>query len=181
MPTALAAAADDDDAPPPIGWQEMHAQRGFMLSYARRRLQDPALAEDVVHDVFEAVLGGRACFGGRSAARGWLVGILRHKIVDLIRSRGAIESLEAMADDEAGVAMACPCSRPDELAEQRERLAQTLARVDRLPPGLRRAVELRILLERDSDEVCRDLDISPANLHVRLHRARLLLLAEAAA
>lgn len=155
--------------------------RSHLLRFARSRLHDPMLAEDVVHDVFVAVLGGRARFAGRCALRSWLTGILRHKIVDLIRIRSAFESLDAAVDDEAGGEPACPRSRPDELAEQRERLAQTLAGIEALPAALRETVQLRILHDRPADEVCRTLAISEDNLHVRLHRARRQLLTSACA
>ena len=54
---------------------------------ASRRLHDPALAEDAVHDVFEAVLSGHAPFEGRAALRSWLTAILKNKLVDVIRQR----------------------------------------------------------------------------------------------
>ncbi len=147
------------------------------MQYARRRLLDPALAEDLVHDVFEAVVTGRARFGGHSALPTWLVGILKHKIVDLVRQRSGHDSLDAQDDDDDGRSglhgsLVCPRPRPDEAAEQRERLASTLARIARLPATLRQVVEMRLLHERSSEEVCRTLAISEQNLFVRLHRAR---------
>ncbi|MBA3588996.1 sigma-70 family RNA polymerase sigma factor [Methylibium sp.] len=181
MRTSLDAPQGAAATQPTLGWQEMLTHRSYLLRYARSRLQDPSLAEDAVHDVFVAVLCGRARFGGRAAPRSWLVGILRHKIVDLIRTRSGTDSLDAMADDEAADEPVCPRCRPDERAEQRERLAHTLARIDGLPATLRHAVQLRLVHDRGSDEVCRTLDISEDNLHVRLHRARRQLLACAAA
>jgi RNA polymerase sigma-70 factor (ECF subfamily) len=167
----------------PIGWNELAPHRGFLVAYARRRLQDPALAEDLVHDVFEAVVTGRASFGGRSALRSWLVGILKHKIVDLVRQRSGHDSLDAGSDDDtdAGAApehaaLECPQPRPDEVAEQRQRLQRTMARIAALPPTLRRVVELRLLHDQSSAEVCDTLHISEQNLFVRLHRARKALM-----
>ncbi|MBA2722729.1 MAG: hypothetical protein H0W48_02085 [Methylibium sp.] len=134
MRTSLDAPQGAAATQPTLGWQEMLTHRSYLLRYARSRLQDPSLAEDAVHDVFVAVLCGRARFGGRAAPRSWLVGILRHKIVDLIRTRSGTDSLDVMADDEAADEPVCPCCRPDERAEQRERLAHTLARTRR-PAG----------------------------------------------
>ena len=183
MQTALIAAHTSAALPPPalsVSWAELTAQRSYLVSYARRKLMDPALAEDLVHDVFEAVASGRAVFGGRSALRSWLVAILKHKIVDLVRQRSGHDSLDAMAEDEDGEALACaglacPQPRPDEVAEQRERLAQTMARIQALPQTLREAVQLRLLRDDSSDCVCRTLAISEQNLFVRLHRARRVL------
>jgi len=163
---------------PVIGWNELAPHRGYLVSYARRRLQDPALAEDLVHDVFEAVVTGRASFGARSALRSWLVGILKHKIVDLVRQRSGHDSLDLAAgvEEDAGQlqhpALQCQQPRPDEVAEQRQRLARTMARIAALPPTLRSVVELRLLHDQSSAQVCGTLNISEQNLFVRLHRAR---------
>lgn len=168
----------------PVGWAELAPQRPFLVAYARRRLHDPALAEDLVHDVFEAVVSGRAVFGGRSALRSWLVAILKHKIVDLVRQRSGHDSLDAAAGDDGdghpsgeglGATLCCPQPRPDEVAEQRERLALVLARIGALPASLRRAVELRLLHDESTARVCEALAISEQNLFVRLHRARRVL------
>ncbi|CAD5371820.1 conserved hypothetical protein [Rubrivivax sp. A210] len=166
-------------APPPApGWAELASHRGFLVRWTRQRLHDPALAEDLVHDVFEAVATGRAVFGGRAALRSWLVAVLKHKIVDLARQRGGHDSLDAHDDDDGeGPQLACPQPRPDEIAEQRQRLRRTLAGIKALPEGLRRAVELRLLNDDSTEEVCRALAISEQNLFVRLHRARRVLAA----
>ncbi len=159
-----------------VSWGDMVSHRSFLIRFAQRRLQDPALAEDVVHDVFETVISGRALFAGRAALRSWLTAILRNKIVDLIRQRVSWESLDALSDDESATspAMAIECTgpRPDELAEHRQTLSKVLSRIADLPRGLREVMEKRVLLDLPSDEVCSLLSISEENLFVRLHRAR---------
>ncbi len=155
-----------------VHWSEMVAHRKDLVRFAQRRLHDPMLAEDVVHDVFEAVLTGKAAFAGRSALRSWLTAILKNKIVDLVRQRAGTDSLEEQNDDDGALAIACPQPGPHEVVEQRERLAQTLARIDALAPALRDAMRLRVLHEEPTETVCRQLAISADNLFVRLHRAR---------
>lgn len=162
----------------PISLHEMAAHRGYLLRFAQRRLRDPMLAEDAVHDVFEAVLAGRASFAGRAALRSWLTAVLKHKIVDTLRRQLRFEPLD---DEEtpggAAARIACPQPRPDEIAEQRERLAGTLARIDALPAALRDAMRLRVVEQRSTAAVCRTLGITEDNLFVRIHRARQRLLA----
>lgn len=155
-----------------VNWAEMVSHREALVRFAQRRLLDPALAEDLVHDVFEAVITGRAAFAGRSALRSWLTAILKHKIVDLVRQRAGTDSLDL--DDEDGPAMAleCPLPRPDEQAEQRQLLARTLERIDALPASLRDVVRMRVLEDASTGDVCTALAISEENLFVRLHRAR---------
>jgi RNA polymerase sigma-70 factor (ECF subfamily) len=162
--------------PQPAGvcWHEVLAHRGYLVRFARRKLHDPALAEDVVHDVFEAVLGGRAQFGGRSALRSWLVGILKNKLVDLIRDRVRYSALDCDEDesDEPNSQQVCGAPGPDDLAEQRERLALVMARIQQLPGGLRDAMQWSVLNDEPTEVVCERLGISQDSLYVRLHRAR---------
>lgn len=160
----------------PVSWHEMVSHRSYLVRFAQRKLHDPMLAEDVVHDVFEAVISGRAAFAGRAALRSWLTAILKHKIVDLVRSRVGLESLDEPALDDATLAMECPQPQPDEVAEQREQLRQTLARIEALPAGLRDVMRLRVLQDQSTEAVCETLAISEDNLFVRLHRARKQLL-----
>jgi RNA polymerase sigma-70 factor (ECF subfamily) len=170
---SIAAAAPSFQ---PVPWHALVAHRDALVRFAQRKLHDPMLAEDVVHDVFEAVLSGRAAFAGRSALRSWLTAILKHKIVDLVRQRAGFTTLDEEALDDATAAMASPQPGPDEVAEHRQALARTLARIEALPPGLRDVMNLRVLQEQDTDAVCSTLSISEDNLFVRLHRARKQLL-----
>jgi len=168
MPATTALASTG----PAPNWTELLSHRAYLLRFAQRKLQDPALAEDVVHDVFEAVLRGRAAFAGASALRTWLTGVLKHKIVDLVRQRRAMLSLDDADDDTESLALECPQPQPDELAEQRQRLRQTLQRIDALPAGLRDVIRLRVLNDQPTKQVCQALQITEENLFVRLHRAR---------
>ena len=158
------------------GWAELAPHRSRLVQFARRRLLDPSLAEDLVHDVFEAVITSRAQFGGKSSLSTWLVGVLKHKIVDLVRQRSGHVSLNLGDDDDesAGLAAELVCSQPGpaEVAEQRQLLQRTLRRIEELPDNLKRVVELRVLQDDSTEAVCQALSISEQNLFVRLHRAR---------
>ena len=164
--------------PQPLSIAEVVAHRPYLVRFAMRRLRDPMLAEDAVHDVFEAVLSGRAAFAGRAALRSWLTAVLKHKIVDAMRRAPLHESLDD--GDEAGSGpghdIACPLPGPEEVAEQRELLGRALAGIEALPDGLRDAIRLRVLEERTAASACRELGISEENLFVRVHRARKRLL-----
>ena len=159
-----------------LGWADLCLHRAHLVQFARRRLMDPSLAEDLVHDVFEAVVSGRAAFAGRSALRSWLVGILKHNIVDLVRQRSGHVSLnsgsDSSDDEDRAIDIESPLPGPHDLAEHRQRLRHTLARIQALSDSLRRVVEMRLLHERSSSDIRRTLQISEQNLFVRLHRAR---------
>jgi RNA polymerase sigma-70 factor (ECF subfamily) len=173
------ARAEPSPGAPTLSIADVVAHRAYLVRFAARRLRDPVLAEDAVHDVFEAVLSGRASFGGRAALRSWLTAVLKNKIVDALRRSPAHESLDGDDDgasSESARNVACPRPGPDEIAEQRQRLARTLAGIEALPRGLRDAMRMRVLDEQPTAEVCRELGISEENLFVRVHRARKHLL-----
>lgn len=72
--------------------------------------------------------------------------------------------------------MLCPDARPDNLAQQRKSVAQTLKRIDALPARLRDVMCLRVLQHQPTASVCKELAISKNKLFLRLHRARKQLL-----
>ncbi len=161
---------------PTVAWAEMVSHRSYLVRFAKTRLRDPLLAEDAVHDVFEAVISGRATFAGRAALRSWLTAVLKYKIVDSVRRTAGVDQLDDDTQDGGALAIECPQPRPDEVAEQRQLLALVLTRIEALPAGLRDAMRLRVLEEQSTEAVCARLGISEDNLFVRMHRARKQLL-----
>jgi RNA polymerase sigma-70 factor (ECF subfamily) len=154
----------------------MVAHRGYLVRFAQRKLRDPLLAEDAVHDVFEAVLSGRAHFSGRCALRSWLTAVLKNKIIDAVRRSAGTDALDDAFGDEGVLALPCPRPGPDEIADQQQQLQRALQRIEALPAGLRDALRLRVLEDWPTEAVCRELGISEDNLFVRIHRARKQLL-----
>jgi RNA polymerase sigma-70 factor (ECF subfamily) len=149
--------------------------RSYLLRFARRRVADAALAEDLVHDVFVAAVAGQSRFGQRSSLRTWLVGILKHKIADVLRGPRPAESLDAILEDDADApptAALVHSTDPSMHFEHRQRLAWVQARLEALPAPLRHTFEMHVLWGHSAQEVCAVLDISPANLWVRVHRVR---------
>ena len=57
-----------------------------LFRYAFSVLKDRERSEDAVQETFLAALGTKAGFEHRSSVKSWLFGILKHKIVDLIRT-----------------------------------------------------------------------------------------------
>ena len=61
--------------------RELASQRAYLVRFAQRKLRDPMLAEDVVHDVFEAVLAGSARV--KDVAVDWIIKMMTGKEIDL--------------------------------------------------------------------------------------------------
>ena len=128
-----------------VSWREMVSHRSYLVRFAQRKLHDPMLAEDVVHDVFEAVISGRAAFAGRSALRSWLTA----KSTELDRVLG----LELGADDYL--------TKPFSLGELLARVKALLRRADLLRAAQANAQAQPSTLRNG------DLEILPAKRQVR--------------
>src|SRR6185312_4069906 len=79
--------ADDSDALSTArdasAWLDEHGDA--LYRYARSRVGNRELAEDLVQDAFLAALQSRDQFQKRATIRTWLLSILRHKIIDYYR------------------------------------------------------------------------------------------------
>lgn len=167
----------------PEDWVDVYGDH--LYRYAVARLQDANAAEEVVQDTFLAALRGSNQFSGDGSQRGWLVGILKRKIVDhvRVRSRSGLQSADDGHDptelmfDEGGrwKVGAIPSVRPDEEVELRELWQVVKSCLQNLPQGQADVFVLSVMEELQSREICDILEISQSNLWVRLHRARLSL------
>jgi len=156
--------------------------RGAMLRFARRKIRDEALAEDTVQDALLAALTARDSFQGQSAVRTWLIGILNHKIQDAFRRETRYVKLDTHDDDVDGderlerAASVQPLSSDDddparEVARRRMHAA-LVEEVERLPASLKSVFLMQAIEGVATADVCRALNITEANVWVRLHRAR---------
>lgn len=168
----------------PATWVERYGDSLFR--YACFRLRDAALAEDVVQETFLAALHARSAFGGRASEKTWLTGILKNKIIDCIRKRAretTFEERDFDADDldeffdARGEWSSRPTAwgNPDQALENREFWKAFADCMTQLPKRLAHAFSLCELDEMQSDVACKLLEVSPTNLWVMLHRARLRL------
>lgn len=69
-----------------IAPEQLNALRPHLLRFAQLQLRDTALAEDVVADTILAVLEHPERFAGNASLKTYVIGILKHKIIDEIRS-----------------------------------------------------------------------------------------------
>lgn len=167
--------------------KRVEALRPQLMRYARSQLRHEAWAEDAVQDTLLAALEKPQSFTGQSQLRTWLVGILKHKLVDQLRRQHREAALPGDDDetdldellfDASGHWVEAPAdwpSVPDSALGQRQFLTVLDACVEKLPAVQGRVFLMREWLELDSDEVCQTLAITPSNLWVLLHRARLRL------
>ena len=165
---------------------EIEKQRPYLLRIARLQLRNEAVAEDVVQDTLIAALEGAERFAGKSAVRTWLIGILKHKIIDQIR-RGSREvaltvdpadvevgDFDSMFDDTGHFVEPLHDWGDPERALEQKRFYEVLdACLNGLSPNLGRIFLMREFLGLETDEICKDLKITSTNCWVMLYRARM--------
>jgi len=169
--------------------EQLVEHRVYLLRFARLQLRNDDWAEDAVSETLLAALSKPQAFGNRSQLKTWLVGILKHKVVDLLRSNARLVALpDAQADDEGDELDRLSFKAdghfeqsPNDWGDPQRTLQQAQffevldACIERLPPTMGRLFLMREWLELSSQEVCKELSLTPTNLYVQLHRARLRL------
>ena len=173
----------------PERWVDEHGD--YLFHYALSRLRDPVRAEDFVQEALLSALRGADRYQGRSTERTWLTGILKNKLLDHFRKSGretTFTDLDFYAEEEERTFenREFPdhwngSNAPSEwdqagAALDREEFWQVFHRCSgKLPERVARVFLLREVDDLPSEEICATLNISPNNLWVMLHRARLAL------
>ncbi|MBI4190061.1 MAG: sigma-70 family RNA polymerase sigma factor [Betaproteobacteria bacterium] len=170
------------------GNQDLQQYRSYLLRYAMLQLRDPDLAEDVVQETLLAALEGRARFSGKSSHKTWLTGILKHKIIDVIRHKSREQPLTS-ADEKSETNAIDALFEPDghwrqfpaswgnpERSLEDKKFWEVFEMCSQLMPArTARVFMMREVMELTTEEICKELAITPTNLWVMLHRARLSL------
>ncbi len=166
----------------PHGWVERHGD--YLYRFALGKVGRGEAAEDLVQEALLAAWRGRARYGGRATERSWLTAILKRKVIDwlraAVRNRGRVEpGDDGWVDKQfrGGKWRTGPdeweADTPGAGVERREFWEVVSGCTGKLPPRLRDVFVLWHLDERPTDEVCQAAKVTPTNLWVMLHRARL--------
>jgi RNA polymerase sigma-70 factor (TIGR02943 family) len=157
-----------------------------LYRFALVRVRDKDAAEDLVQETFLAALQGTYRESGPTAERRWMIGIMKHKVIDYFRrtSREPIQQADpsglaaedTFLDDGHWKPEAAPMQawteQPDRLIERRQFWEALAGCMDRLPPRAAQVFTLRELDELDTDQICELLQLTPTNFGVILYRAR---------
>jgi RNA polymerase sigma-70 factor (ECF subfamily) len=169
--------------------QQVAEHRDYLYKFARMQLRNDTWAEDAVSETLLAALTKPQSFGQRSQLKTWLIGILKHKVIDALRHHGReatassadldedadpLEWMHFQADGHFQVPPA-DWGTPEQHAQSRQFFEVLEACADKLPAVQGRLFLMREWLELSSEEICKELQLTPTNLYVQLHRARLRL------
>ena len=154
---------------------ERHARRVFFA--ARRMTRTREDAEDVVQQSLQKAFVHLDQFEGKSSFSTWLTRIAINEALILLRkSRGLREVLinDSNEGEETSFVLEIPDSGPstEDSYSQRERQRILFSALNELPHGMRRAIQLRELDERSTEETARIMGISGGAVKARVFQGR---------
>lgn len=143
--------------------EHIWSQRGKLYRLALSWVKDRALAEDVLHNVFEKSFARQKELSAHANLSGWLVLSLKNEVLTHFRQNKKMEALEAnnqFLTDEP---------QPEDLTES---IQLVMSLLKELPEKQRDIFQLREVEGLDYSEIAEHLDISLDQVKVNLHRAR---------
>lgn len=168
--------------------QRIEEIRLQMVKFATLQLKDPDLAEDVVQESLASAYKNTHSFRGQAALKTWIFAILKNKIIDLIKYRKRTVNVSDLIEEESPNQFfdhtgywSSDTYEPKEwedvgqITYKKEFWAIFDICLNKLPAQQARVFMMREHLDMGSEQICLECDISTANLHVILHRARLRL------
>jgi RNA polymerase sigma-70 factor (ECF subfamily) len=169
---------------------ELISFRSDMLKFAWLQLRDEATAEDAVQEAVTAALVGKKNFNNRAQLKTWVFAILKNKIIDIIRERArypnagiAIDEIpedayESLFDEKGHWqedARPSAWGDPEDSYSNQQFWGIFEICLTKLPENTARVFMMREMLGFETEEICKELTISPTNCWVVLHRARMAL------
>lgn len=165
----------------PNNWVDAYAD--YLYNYAIVRVNDNDIAKDLVQETFFAGLKSAKNFQGKSTERTWLISILKRKIVDYYRKinskKGKAEvrmNFYADGENEGNwIEEQVPQNWDNEsekIIENKELKNQLDACIEKLPEKYGMVFRMKTIQDFDTEEICKELDITASNLWVIIHRAR---------
>ncbi|MCK5214632.1 MAG: sigma-70 family RNA polymerase sigma factor [Candidatus Omnitrophica bacterium] len=169
----------------PDKWVDLYGN--YLYRFALGRLRNPNEAENIVQETFLAALTARERFAGKSSERTWLIGILKHKVIDHFRKNYRERPVTDLTDNEKAIDtfydhVGHPNRSPSDWMPESKKLLDNKEFweafhkcLNKLPQATHQAFVLRELESLEGKKICETLNISQSNLWVMLHRARLQL------
>ncbi|MFA9275616.1 MAG: sigma-70 family RNA polymerase sigma factor [Candidatus Aquirickettsiella gammari] len=170
--------------------QQLEVMRPALQRFAILQLRNAVHAEDAVQETLLAVLEKPDNFGGKSSLRTYVIGILKFKIIDFLRAGNREAQFtdfagEDQSDDDVvdhlfntnghTIEVASTWGAPEASLQQQDFFKTLEICLEKLPAQTARVFMMREWLELSTEEICKELTLSSANLWVLLYRARLRL------
>lgn len=174
-------------------WVRLYSD--YLYSYATYRVNNAEQARDLVQDTFLSALKAKENFRAGSSEKTWLVTILKHKIIDHYRKRST-QSIQQSLDSgqvassysdyfnedgdheghwtDAGEPHAWPVNAYQQI--ERKEFYEVLNKCLALLPAKWAAIfRLKNMEDVETEAICKELNVTPSNYWIIMHRAKLQL------
>ncbi len=164
------------DAPPTVDLRHRldaiyRAEAGRILATLIRLLGDFDVAEDAMHDAFNAALERWPVDGIPANPRPWLISTARFKAIDGLRRRARFEAAQAAIADTLHGTESAAAAVDDELPDDRLKLIFTCCHPV-LAPDVSAALTLREVCGLTTEEIARAFLTSAPTIAQRIVRAK---------
>lgn len=167
-------------------WLEDHGD--YLFGYALLKVQDTHVAEDMVQETLLAAITAKDTFSNQSTIRTWLIGILKHKLIDRFRREGREMVISDLIDQDEGdnldnffnikgswIDKPQTFPNPDTAFQQKEFWKVFQQCLSGLKPRQAEVFLAKEIHGMSNEEICKNFLLNPTNVWVLMHRARLSL------
>lgn len=167
----------------PNAWVAKYSDELFSFAYIR--VNDEEAARDLIQDTFLSALRNRETFQGEISEKNWLYLILKNKIIDYYRKSSKSQNIRIDNDDsedeffnESGhwkkEALPNPFNQSFGNQHHSFEFFEILEKCKRKLNQLQLSLfSMKFVDEIDSEEICKELEISSSNYWVLIHRIKL--------
>ncbi len=169
----------------PTKWVDKYSD--YLFNYTIVRVNNREVANDLISETFLAGLKSMKNFKGEASERTWLISILKRKIIDYYRkinSRKGQAEVRINYSDESSEADWLEEQVPDAFdktaEDEMENTELKMAILDclgQLNDKQAAIFKMKTIDGFDTETICKEFDITPSNLWVIIHRARITLAA----
>lgn len=165
----------------PEKWVDKYSD--YLFNYAVVRVNDRELAKDLISETFLSALRASKKFKGKASERTWLIAILKRKIIDYYRksnSKKGKAEIKVDLNSKEGKWLEEMVSDPNDISAQKNMETQELRKrlfecLDELNERQATIFKMKTLDDIETEVICKEFNITPSNLWVIIHRARVAL------
>ncbi len=170
----------------PHTWLDEHGN--YLYSYALLRVKNQHIAEDLVQETLLAAIAAKNSFSNKSSLRTWLIGILKHKLVDHFRRQERNVTFKDLTDEDDNFLDSFFAKdhhwreklnvfeNPESAFQQQEFWKVFQQCLSRLKPRQAAVFLAKEIDGMNNQDICKRYSINSTNQWVLMHRARLSLI-----
>lgn len=166
-------------------WVDRYAD--YLFNYAITRVNDSYIAEELVQETFVAGLKAMKNFKGEATERTWLISILKRKIIDQYRKANSIKGQAEVRMDYSNSSDREGDWLEEKIEDKNSLNAESSFEnkelglaigicLEKLPLKQAAIFKEKTILEQETETICKEHNITPSNLWVIIHRARVQLM-----